>query len=164
MGLTTKGSQSVNEFLRKINTSGLIIIAALSLQSRADDFQDIAIYDDVKISNDTSVDQTAVEDIADAIGHGADDLPAGFERIPASSEAKSKSSLSSSEMLTFSNATPEPQYDSGLSELGNKHVKKHKTWKAKKTAKFKGKLLKKGKKVAQTKRKKSGKNPTLARN
>lgn len=107
-----------------MNVYIVALLATISLQANADGFSDIAGYDEVSIA-DESIDQTAIEDINDAVG--TDDEP------------------------PVMHGTPEPEYDYGMSEMANKfskkiHKMKKKAKKSKKIAKMKAKKRAKAKK------------------
>ncbi len=143
----------MNVIIRNLKISGTIIIASFGIQAAADDFKDIVGYDEVSIA-DESVDQTIVDDISDAIGNDAD-LPERAE--------ESQSDVNPSD-YRFSNATPEPQYDPGMSDLANKFSAKKKVVKNKTKNK-----MKRGKKLAKNFKKKiragkKAKKRTLAKN
>lgn len=98
-------------FLRNIILGAIL---AVGLPTLADDFRELAIYDEVQIEAESIPDAQVANDIHDAIGGDADQ--------PEENE--------------FANATPEPEYNAGFSKLANQLVKKKV---AKKTKKKKAK-------------------------
>ncbi len=90
-------------------------LLAIGLPAVADDFKDLSIYDEVNVESEAAPDPEVANDIVDAIGGDAD-LPPEERPVPAASASPSD--------YRFGNATPEPEYDPGMSELANRHAKK----------------------------------------
>lgn len=106
--------------VRSLRNIILGTILAIGLPSQADDFQDLAIYDEVQVEAETLPDMQVANDIQDAVGSEDSDNSA----------------------YEFANATPEPMDDSGLSKMANimAHKKSlRKSKKSKPVAKVKGK-------------------------